>query len=273
MELEHFAEEAALCFEFCGGAGFDDLTVLQDHDLVGICDGAHAVGDDDDGLVLYEFRNALLNFGFVFDVEACGSFVEEYDGGVLEDGAGDGDSLAFAAGERVAVFTNDGVVALRELLDEVITVCKLCGSQDFFVGGVALTDANVVADGRVEQHNILEDDGEVLEERFGIDSRDVLAAERDGAALNVPEAGGELCCCCLSATGRADECGDFALLCGERSLFQDLLFFVVVEVDVLEFDVVIGGFEPCGTALDFHIVHFLESLEADIQEEKFRHVI
>ena len=187
MELEHFAEEAAFCLEFCGGAGFDNLTVLQDHNLVGIGDGAHAVGDDDDGLVLHEFRNALLNLGFVFDVEACGGFVEEHDGGVLEDGAGDGNSLAFTAGERVAVFTNDCVVTLRELLDKVIAVGEFCSSQDFFVGGVAFTDANVVADGSVEQHDILEDDGEVLEERFRIDSRNVLAAERDGAAFPLPE--------------------------------------------------------------------------------------
>ena len=170
MELEHFAEEAAFRFEFCGGAGFDNLTVLQDHNLVCIGDGAHAVGDDDDGLVLHEFRNALLNLGFVFDVEACGGFVEEHDGGVLEDGAGDGDSLAFAAGECIAVFTDDCVVTLRELLDKVVAVCKFCGSQNFFVGGIAFTDADVVTDGCVEEHDILEDDGEILEERFGVDS-------------------------------------------------------------------------------------------------------
>lgn len=170
MELEHFAEEAAFRFEFCGGAGFDNLTILQHHNLVCIGDGAHAVGDDDDGLVLYEFRNALLNLGFVFDVEACGGFVKEHDRGVLEDGASDGNALAFAAGERVTVFADDGVVALRELLDKFIAVCKFCSSQNFFVCGVAFTDADVVADGGVEEHDILEDDREVLEECFGIDS-------------------------------------------------------------------------------------------------------
>ena len=215
LELEHFAEEAAFCLEFCGAAGFDDLTILQDHDLVSICDGTHAVGDDDDGLVLHEFRDALLNLGFVFDVEACGGFIEEDDGSVLEDGASDGDALAFAAGERVSVFADDGVVALRELLNKVVTVCKFCSSQDFFVGGVAFADADVVADGGVEQHDILEDDGEVLEKRFRVDSRNVLAAERDCAALDVPETSGKLRCGCLSAARWPDECGDFALLCGE----------------------------------------------------------
>ena len=267
MELEHLAEETALCLEFCGGAGFDNLTVLQDHNLVCIGDGAHAVGDDDDGLVLHEFRNALLNLGFVFDVEACGGFVKKYDGSVLEDGAGDGDSLAFAAGECIAVFADDGVVTLRELLDKVIAVGELCCSQNFFVGGVALTDANVIADGGVEQHDILEYDGEVFEERFRIDSRNVLVAERDGAALDVPEAGGELCCGCLSAARRPDECGDFALLCGERYILQNLLVFVVEEAYILEFDIKILGSEFCGTVLHFHIVHFLESLETDIKEE------
>ena len=123
LEFEHFAEESAFCFEFCGAAGFNDLTILQDHDLVGICDGAHAVCDDDDSLVLHEFRNALLNLGFIFDVEACGGFIEEHDGGVLEDGAGDGDALAFAARKRVSVFADDGVVALRKLANKIIAIC------------------------------------------------------------------------------------------------------------------------------------------------------
>ena len=170
LELEHFAEEAAFFLEFSWGADFGDLVFVENDNLVSICDGAHAVRDDDDGLVLHEFRNALLNLGFVFDVEACGGFVEEHDGSVFEDGAGDGDSLAFATGERVAVFADDGVVALRKLANKIIAVCKLCGLQDFFVGGIAFADADVVADRSVEQYDVLEYDREILEECFGIDS-------------------------------------------------------------------------------------------------------
>ena len=55
-------------------------------------------------------------------------------------------------------------------MDEFIAVGEFCGSQNFFIGGVALADADVVADRGVEEHDILEDDGEILEERFGIDS-------------------------------------------------------------------------------------------------------
>ena len=93
MELEHFAEETALCLEFCGGAGFDNLTVLQDHNLVCIGDGAHAVGDDDDGLVLDQAGKRLLDKGFVLNIQRSGGLVHQDDGGILQEGPGDGDPL------------------------------------------------------------------------------------------------------------------------------------------------------------------------------------
>ena len=65
MQLEHFAEETAFLLEFGGGADFGNFVFVEDNDLVGVCDGAHAVSDDDDGLVLHKFRNALLDLGFV----------------------------------------------------------------------------------------------------------------------------------------------------------------------------------------------------------------
>ena len=146
------AEKSSLRLEFGGGAGFSDVAVLQHHDLVGICDGAHAVGDDDYGLALDKLRNALLNLGFVFDIEACGRFVQEYDGGIFQEGAGDRDSLAFATRKRVSVFTDNGVVTLRHFLYEFVTAGEFCDSHDFFVGGVALADADVILDAGVEQN-------------------------------------------------------------------------------------------------------------------------
>ena len=178
MQFEHLAEQAAFRLEFGGGACFGDVTVVQHNDLVGVCDSAHAVCDDDDGLALHQLRNAALDLGFVFHVEACGRFVKQDDGRVFQQGACNRDSLAFAARERVAVFADNGVVTLRHFLHEFVAASEFCHLQDFFVAGVALADADVVLDARVEQHHILEDNGEVLEERFRIDFTDILAAER-----------------------------------------------------------------------------------------------
>ena len=162
---------------------------------------------------------------------------------------------------------------MRHLLHEIVAARKLCDLQDFFVAGTALADADVVLDARVEQHHVLEDDGEIHKERFRINLADVLPAERYLAALNIPEACREFCCSRLSATARAHKCCDFALLCRERNLFQDLLVLVVIEIDVLEFDIVILGSEFRYAFLRFHLVHFAKPAQAHIHKEQFGEVV
>ena len=44
---------------------------------------------------------------------ALGGLVEDENGRVFQNGAGDGEALALAAGKRNALFTDDGVEALR----------------------------------------------------------------------------------------------------------------------------------------------------------------
>lgn len=79
------------------GAVFGDAAVVEDQDLVGCDHCGQSVGDDEDGLVDDEGHDGLLDGDFALGVECGGGFVEQDDGGVFEDGAGDGDALAFAA--------------------------------------------------------------------------------------------------------------------------------------------------------------------------------
>ncbi len=71
------------------------------------------MGDEEDGalLLLDSFTQLFEQFELVEEVEGRGGFVEEEDGGVLGEGSGDSNALAFAAGEGV-----DGAV------DEVMNV-------------------------------------------------------------------------------------------------------------------------------------------------------
>lgn len=76
-------------------AGLGDLAVVQDDDLVCVADGVEPVGDDEDGAMLDEPGQGLLDGVFVDRVERGGGFVEQQDGCALGDGAGDGDPLSF----------------------------------------------------------------------------------------------------------------------------------------------------------------------------------
>ena len=156
------------------GSAFYDLTLLYDEDLVGSADGGEAVGDDEGGAALHEEIEAVLDHGFGLGVEGAGGFVEDEDAGVGEDGAGDGDALALAAGELDAALAYDGVVLLGETLGELVDAGDAAGVHELLFGGVGATEEDVFADGAVEEERLLQDDSQLL----------AVAAEADGCEVN-----------------------------------------------------------------------------------------
>ena len=109
-----FGVGAAVFEEGGVGAAFDDLAAVDDEDLVGGEDGGEAVSDGEGGATGGEPSEGVLDEAFGAGVEGGRGFVEDQDAWVFEDGAGDGDALLFAAGEFIAAFADDGVVAVRE---------------------------------------------------------------------------------------------------------------------------------------------------------------
>ena len=96
--------------QFVGCSLFADRTAAKHHDVVGIADSAHTVGNDDDGLVAHQFGDARLYFRLVLGVKACGGFVEKYDWGILQQGTGNGNALSLATRKGFAVFADNGIV-------------------------------------------------------------------------------------------------------------------------------------------------------------------
>lgn len=85
--------------EFVVAADADDAAFVENDDLVGACDGGEAVSDDEGGAALRDFLHGFLDFAFGIGVDLAGGFVEDQDGRIAKDGAGDGNTLALAAGE------------------------------------------------------------------------------------------------------------------------------------------------------------------------------
>ena len=75
------------------GAGGDDASAVHDGDAVGAAHGSRPVGDDQDGAVLDQGAQCLLDLGLGLGVGHGGGLVKHDDGGVQQDGAGDGDAL------------------------------------------------------------------------------------------------------------------------------------------------------------------------------------
>ena len=76
-----------------------DVVVVEDDYLVGVADGADALGDDDDGGVLQVLGEGAAYLGLGGGVDRGGGVVEYEYRGVPEHGAGDAEPLLLAAGD------------------------------------------------------------------------------------------------------------------------------------------------------------------------------
>ena len=135
----------------------DDGAVLHHQDAVGVPYGGKAVGDDKAGAALHQRVHGLLDFQLRARVHAGGGLVENEDGGVGEDGAGDGKQLPLPLGEAGNFVAEHRIVPQRHGADEVVGTRRLCRRKDLFVRGVGLAIGDVVADGAAEQPGILQD--------------------------------------------------------------------------------------------------------------------
>ena len=75
----------------------------------------------------------------------------------------------FAAGQPFAVFPDQRIITLRKLRGEIVALGEPGRTHDFFVRGVLFTQTNVFHHACVEQRNVLKNDGEVMQQGFGID--------------------------------------------------------------------------------------------------------
>ena len=127
-------------------AALDDAAGFHHQDLVGFDHGREAVGDDQAGAAFGDFEQLCLDGFFGFGVERGGGFVEDQDGRVFKQGAGDGDALFFAAGEFEPALADDAVPALRQAFDEMQDVGGARGFDDFFAAGVGAAVGDVLVD-------------------------------------------------------------------------------------------------------------------------------
>ena len=74
----------------------------DDQYLVRVAYGVEPVGNDEQGLTTAEFAYRRLDIALVVRVHAGGRLVQDDDGRILEDAAGNGDALFFAAGKSRA---------------------------------------------------------------------------------------------------------------------------------------------------------------------------
>ena len=105
-------------------------------------------------------------FGGLY-VEAAHRLVEDQHARAFEQGAGDGDALALSAGQADAVLAHRGLVALRQLFDDLMDLGHLAYVHDLFEAGVRVGKLQIVVDGAGEQARLLRHNAEVGTQLIG----------------------------------------------------------------------------------------------------------
>ncbi len=125
---------------------------------------------------------------FAEGIQVGGGLVHDEDRGVFEEGAGDGDALNLPAGEAHAAFADYGLIAVRQLADEIVRVGHGGGGVDLLAGGIAPAIEDILPDGAGEEHRLLRHDADGAAQRFERRLADVLPVDENAPLLHVVEA-------------------------------------------------------------------------------------
>lgn len=246
---EGFAEGGLLGLgeELGGGSLGEDLAVADDAEAVAEVFGlVHHVGGEEDALAgAFEFEDGVFDVLGGDGVEAGGGFVEDDYGGVVDDGAGEGDALFHSGGE--AVVGAVGVVGDGEEFE--------CGLDSVFeFGGWEAVEGGEEAEGFAWCEALVEPGGggeeaEVAADVFGV-CADVEAGDFCGSGGGGEDGGEAAEGGGFARSVGAEEAVDLAGECGECGVGDGAdevsvgVFVVLGEVE--DFDCA-GGVHRWGT--------------------------
>jgi hypothetical protein len=172
-------------------------------------------------------------FGAGIDRRRC--VVEHQNRWVGQRGAGQCDALPLPARQRVAPFADHGVVAMRQIEDEVVCLGDARRGLDVGIAGTRAGEGDVLLDGRREQEALLEHDVDCRAQRRQREVTNVGPIEPHGPAARVVEASHQQGESGLARAGCTDEPDSLARLNGQRDAMQGGRSVCVPEADVVEF--------------------------------------
>ena len=197
--------EAFFIQQFLVGALLHDLAIVNHQHVVGIPDGAEAVGNDKAGAAGHQAQQSLLDARLGARVHAAGGFVQDQDRGIGQDGTRDREQLALSLAEIAGAFREQGIVTLRQLADEMIGVGYFGGRDHLFVSGIQPAETDILHDRVREQESVLQDQAEFMPQVVFADLADIFPIDGDPAGIDLVETRQQVDDGGLAGPGRADQ--------------------------------------------------------------------
>lgn len=248
--FENFGVVAAAREEIGMSSLLNETSFAEDKDLVGVLNGGETMSDDESGAAGAEFEDGFLDGVLSFRIHAGGGVVEDKETRIHEEGACDGDTLLLPSAERNAAFADDGVVAIGEIGDEVVSLSGASTELDLVESGVGFAVGDVIGNGGAEEESFLKNDTDAGAELLEVEFADIDAINQDAAGGGVVISGDEVNESAFARTGGANESVGFAGFGAEGDVVEGGLILLVFEADVLEFDGAAAWREWFGAGFD-----------------------
>src|SRR5438270_2970703 len=167
-------------------------SVVHDEDEIGPANGGQSMSNYESRAASEQCGHGRLDQLLALGVEIARRLVEDEDLRRRENSAGDRESLLLATGELHAALPDVRLIAVRQLGDELVRVRAAGGIFDVGVRGVVPSVGDVVANGAVEEEDVLLHDGEQIAIGTQPKVTNVGAVEEDAAARGIVESGDEV---------------------------------------------------------------------------------
>lgn len=166
----------------------NDLSVLQNHDGVGVAHGGEAVGDHKGGPFCHQTIHALLDVLFRSRIDGARRFIEDQDRCPGYRRSRDIKKLPLALAQVRAIALKNGVIALWKPHDKGMGRCHLRRLNNFLVGGIKPSVPDIFHNRSRKQVRILKHHGNVAAQVVPLNVADINAVDGDGPALDIIEA-------------------------------------------------------------------------------------
>ena len=166
----------------------DDLSILQNHDGVGVPHGGETVGDHEGGPFCHQTVHALLDVLFRSRIDGARRFIEDQDRCPGYRCSRDIKKLSLALAQVRAVALKNGVIALWKPHDKGMGRCHLRRLNNFLVGGIKPSVPDIFHNRSRKQMRILKHHGDMAAQLVPLNMTDINAVDGDGPALDIVEA-------------------------------------------------------------------------------------
>ena len=166
----------------------NDLSVLQNHDGVGVPHCGKTVGDHEGRPLCHQRIHALLDVLFRSRIDGARRLIKDQDRCPGYRRSRDIKKLSLALAQVRAVALQNRVIALWKPHDKGMGRCHLRRLNDLFIGGIQSSVTDILHDRPRKQVGILKHHGNVAAQLVPLNMTDINAVDGDGPALDIVEA-------------------------------------------------------------------------------------